>query len=55
MCNLHCYSCDALIDYNQDVFVFDDKIFDTEDCIIEYIKNRHMVDEVRLIELDKGE
>ena len=55
MCNLHCYSCDALIDYDQDVFAFDDKIFDNEECIIKYMKDKYMIDEIRLIGLNKGE
>lgn len=55
MNNLRCAYCDAFVDYNQDVFAFDNKIFDNEDCIIEYMKGNEMIDEIRLIELNKGE
>lgn len=48
MYNVECKQCGAAIGNNDDVYIYDGKIFDDTDCIIDYLYKINSIDHVIL-------
>ena len=52
MYNVECEQCGTDIGDNCDVYIFDGKIFDDKDCILNYLYDNRKIDRVRLVPLE---
>lgn len=52
MLNVECAQCGTDIDDNCDVYLFDNKVFDDKDCIIDYLCETNKIDHVRLVSVE---
>lgn len=52
MSSVYCFKCGSEIKKNSDVYIYEGKIFDNKDCILDYLYDSFKINHSRLVPIE---